>query len=430
MQTKILLVFIISFFSLNAKEINDNILEKENNTAIKNNDVYIMDAAMVDPYGKAHFFIGKFYHKYYISKKFAIASPIVTSSFKKLFANVDAALLHPHNKKGYIFKGTVYYRYNFKTKKIEKEGIIGIDGFKGLQGPFDAALVHPTNNSAYFFKKDKYYRYSFSKRKVDKVGIIGTDGWKGIPKNADAALVYKGKAYFFKGDNYYRYDFSKRKTNQIQLISSRINNNIWHDIFPHIDAAINTKDYRYFEETLIYDLETYSPDRKIGIEVPEKKVVFKQISKIYKGIPSNIDAVLIHPKNKKVYFFIEGQYFRYDRFLRKVDKIGTIGHDGWKKIPASLDGAFTHKNGKVYFFKGTKYYRFNLDTHKIDKIALIKDNWKGVPDNIDAVCNKAYNKNLITFYKKTVEYVYDISKKKVVQWNSFDIDKIFRRQLH
>ena len=387
-KTKILLLFIfISLFSLHAKEIENNTLEKGNNTIVKNNDVYVMDAALVDPYGKAYFFVGKFYHKYNTSSKKLEKRSLIASStdgFNRLISNIDAAFIHPQNKRGYIFKGTVYYRYNFKTKKIEKEGIIS-NGFKGLQGPFDAALVHPTNNSAYFFKDKKYYRYSFSKKKVDKVGVIGTDGWKGIPKNADAALIHSnGKAYFFKDDTYYRYDFTKRKMDKKAAIKKG-----WKGLFKNIDAAedyIPDSNYRseFFRSSYRYYVDEDTPsDENFFLNVPWTNQKEK-ISKKYKGIPSNIDAVLTHPKNKKKYFFIQGQYFRYNETLNKVEKIGTIGHDGWKGVPVPVDAAFVHKNGKAYFFKGAKYYRFNFNTHKVDKVALIKDGFKGVPDNIDA----------------------------------------------
>lgn len=72
-----------------------------------------MDTAFPAPDEKIYFFVGKFYHKYNarsknLEKRSLIANS--TDGFNRLVSDVDAALIHPQNKRGYIFKGTVYYR--------------------------------------------------------------------------------------------------------------------------------------------------------------------------------------------------------------------------------------------------------------------------------------------------------------------------------
>lgn len=57
-------------------------------------------------------------------------------------------------------------------------------------------------------------------------------------------------------------------------------------------------------------------------------------------------------------------------------------------LPADIDGALPWgQTGKTYFFKGDVYYRYDEFDHRMDKgyPKPIKENWFGVPINIDAV---------------------------------------------
>ena len=305
------------------------------------------------PSGKAYFFTGAFFNHYDIQQdKLLGMGKIGKDAWRKLSANVDAALTHP-NKKAYFFKGNHYYRYNFERKEVDKKGVLGQDGWNGLSGPVDAAIMHPKNNCAYFFVGKKYHRFSFSKDKVDKVGTIGVDGWKGLPAQIDAALMHtNGKAYFFKGDHYYRYVFGKGVDKKGQ-----IGKDGWPGLFHKIDAmtimegtsyffegahSMNIKEYNsnYFarkaialDASRVGDSNLFAWNFKYGLKKlttalhpSVDKVYKKRIGyEVFPGVPPNIDGAVKHPKNNKYYFFKGDKYYRYDKNVKKVDKVGTIG---------------------------------------------------------------------------------------------------------
>jgi hypothetical protein len=100
-----------------------------------------------------------------------------------------------------------------------------------------------------------------------------------------------------------------------------------------------------------------------------------------------VNAALLHPRNGKAYFFRGQQYLRFDfASPEHVDKVGTIGVDGWNGVWSNPDAALVHPNGKAYFFKGNQYQRFNFDSpEKVDKTGTIGvDGWKGVWSDLDA----------------------------------------------
>ena len=182
-------------------------------------------------------------------------------------------------------------------------------------------LIAP-NGKHYFYTEKRYFRYS-KDNGLEKIANIASN-WGGIPDNIDGVFVNttNKKAYFFKGSKYNRYDFKKN--------------------------ALDNKELA--------------------------------ISRFWKGVPNDIDAVTNHP-NGKIYFFRGNTYYRYDPKLKKVDKTALISKN-WKGVPNDVAAAFLHKNGKIYFFKGNKYYRYSITSAKVDKSATVgKDGWKELDFN-------------------------------------------------
>src|SRR5262249_4476240 len=106
-----------------------------------------------------------------------------------------------------------------------------------------------------------------------------------------------------------------------------------------------------------------------------------------------IDAALVAPSGKKVYFFTGMRYSRYDVLADRVDlnyplDIATNWHGLWG---SGLDAAVLWpKNGKIYFFHGSSYSRYDFKHDKVD-IGYpfpIVANWRGLEPfsgGIDAV---------------------------------------------
>ena len=90
------------------------------------------------------------------------------------------------------------------------------------------------------------------------------------------------------------------------------------------------------------------------------------------GFPSSVkkvDAALIFGPYRNTYFFVGDKYWRYNEKNMAMDagypkEISSV----WKGVPSNVDAAITWKNGRTYFFKGMKFSFFHLYCfHAIDK---------------------------------------------------------------
>ena len=105
-------------------------------------------------------------------------------------------------------------------------------------------------------------------------------------------------------------------------------------------------------------------------------------SNYYLGVVPS--AAVSHP-NGKTSLFVGDKYYRFDFGKNEVDKVGRIGTDGWRGLPANINAAVKHPNGKTYFFVGNKCYRFDFFQDQVDKVGIIgTDGWRGLPSNINA----------------------------------------------
>ena len=100
-----------------------------------------------------------------------------------------------------------------------------------------------------------------------------------------------------------------------------------------------------------------------------------------------IDDALAH-SNGRTYFFKGDMYWRIDDDCQCVDK----GYpkkisENWKLVPDNIDAVVRWtKDGKTYFFKENLYYKFNdfLGTVDSGYPRPIASGWKDLPNNLDA----------------------------------------------
>jgi len=412
------------------------VLEKNDLTNFRGNfyDDGKFEASVVAPNGKLYFFKGENYQRYdLIKNKLEYSRHFDENNFSKFSEKFwkgkpnycDAAVLHPLNKKVYFFKDGYYYRFDFKSDKVDKKGKIGIDGWKGVPKDINAAIAHPTNNSVYFFKGTKYYRYSFSKHKVDKVATIGVGGWKGVPTNVDIAFMHSnGRAYFFKGENYYRYDFNKRKVDRKRLIKKG-----WKDLIPKIDAVLfndNHDDVHFFRGKNAMNLKISKVLLGAADRVEHDVWIGNKNYKInrgavgvnwYKGVPtSNIDAACKFTiSNIKTYLFFKGKKYYFWNAKTKKTK-GQYIKELWKgKVPNNIDAAVQYENsGDLCLFKGNNYYLISKEGLYFKESGKISSKFKGIPNDIDAVRATDLYGNFI-FYKSTTYYKYSNVSHKILE---------------
>jgi matrix metalloproteinase-14 (membrane-inserted) len=96
----------------------------------------------------------------------------------------------------------------------------------------------------------------------------------------------------------------------------------------------------------------------------------KKVSKVFEGIPDNLDAAFVWPVNNKIYFFKESQYWKFDPHKSPpVSNSYPQPISNWYGIPNNLDSIMQYSNGKTYFFKSGKYYRYDDNALAVDKSA-------------------------------------------------------------
>ncbi len=206
--------------------------------------------------------------------------------------------------------------------------------------------------------------------KVEKVPIPILKGTKiKTLKNAaqkiKATLVApNGKHYFFTEKRYFRYS----KVNGLEKIANIKPN--WSGIPDNIDAVfVHPKNKKaYFFKGSKYNRYNFNTQSLDNNEL--------SIARFWEGVPNDIDAVTNYP-NGKIYFFKGDTYYRYDSTLKKVDKTALISKN-WRGVPNNVAAALLHKNGNVYFFKGYQYFRYNVKLRRVDKIEFIGKGWKGL----------------------------------------------------
>jgi hypothetical protein len=127
--------------------------------------------------------------------------------YKGVPPSVDAGFLHPKNGRYYFFKGDKYYRYNPRTRKVDKIANIR-QGF-GISKVV-AAVGIPETNNIYLFDGINYSLFNVQANKIVSSGTI-TSKFKGVPNWIDAATQGYQGIKFYKKDAVYVYSFTNRK---------------------------------------------------------------------------------------------------------------------------------------------------------------------------------------------------------------------------
>ena len=99
-----------------------------------------------------------------------------------------------------------------------------------------------------------------------------------------------------------------------------------------------------------------------------------------------IDTAFVWGKDK-IFIFLKDYFWMYDILKKKMEKKQKIS-SFWGRLPPNIDAVFTDPDdNETYFSKGSKFYKYDSENEKIAKgyPKYIRDVWKNVPDNIDAV---------------------------------------------
>ncbi|XP_037679528.1 stromelysin-3 [Choloepus didactylus] len=75
---------------------------------------------------------------------------------------------------------------------------------------------------------------------------------------------------------------------------------------------------------------------------------------------SPVHAALVWgPEKNKVYFFRDGDYWRFHPSTRRVDSPVPRRATDWRGVPSKIDGAFQDADGYAYFLRGLLYWKFD-----------------------------------------------------------------------
>lgn len=194
------------------------------------------------------------------------------------------------------------------------------------------------NGKIYFFHTDG--TYSRFDRKTSQLEYYApTTYWKGWPSHwnrPDAAVSWETQhVYFFRGSEYIRYDLNMDQVEYIAPIREYWDKQRWPAYWNNVDAAL------YWD------------------------CLFDDYNSASNPCPPNVISW-----KRKVYFFRDDEYLRYDVTGDRIDdgypKKIIDYWTGWPQHWTRIQGAFDWGNGKLYFFSGEEYLRYDKFFDKVD----------------------------------------------------------------
>ncbi|XP_053313062.1 vitronectin [Spea bombifrons] len=274
----------------------------------------------------------------------------------------------------YAFRGKYFYELDDKK---------ALDGYPklikdvwGIDGPIDSAFTRVNcQGKTYLFKGKHYWRFTD--------GILDSgypreisNGFHKIPDDIDAAFAlpannYQGKekVYFFKGNRYWQYEFKNQPT--------------WEECLETEPSELFTHYVRIQDNSLenLFEL-LFGIWKKSSTEGP------RYISRDWKGVPSNLDAVLPSriyvPRQTRSSLRRSKRRKSRRRNNRRKSNRRTFDHDFLYSLFDDDDDDDEYSDPdwlppeniprcqpiqSVYFFKKDKYYRVNLQTKRVDKVS-------------------------------------------------------------
>lgn len=289
----------------------------------------------------------------------------------------------------YAFRGKYFYELDEKSVRLGYPKLI--KEVWGIEGPIDAAFTRINcEGKTYIFKGSLYWR--FNDGVLDpKFPRNISEGFEGIPNDVDAAIALPAenyltseRVYFFKGKKYWSYDFVKQPSREEceQTSPSLVFDNY---------ARLHEDSWEEFFQFILGGL------RQSGAIGP------RFISRGWRGLPGQVDAAMVGriyvkpslPKRQSRRRSSR-QHRRKYRSQRRWGRWNSQLWD-WPGEPSSessdldwlLDGTSRCRPFQsVYFFVGDKYYRVNLHTRRVDWVypkypRPIAKYWLGCPSDED-----------------------------------------------
>jgi len=203
-------------------------------------------------------------------------------------------------------------------------------------GQFDT-ITSTDQGSVYGFRKEKYYLIGSGT--PQEIGTIASD-WPGLPGgDLDASL------YWPRHRGWYR--------------CVRNNQEQW--CYGSLPGATY-----FFKGSQVWKF--VNKENQWGRS--------EAISEIFQGLPNDIDSAFLWGRNGQTYFIKGNQYYRattyrertavHSGYPRELSVWWTYSDATHQRAIDHVDAALQYSNGKTYFFVDGNYYRFNDNSFKID----------------------------------------------------------------
>jgi len=123
---------------------------------------------------------------------------------------------------------------------------------------------------------------------------------------------------------------------------------------------------------------------------------------------TSIMSAFSHMQDGLTYFFKEDKFWRISKNYQIDSNYPKYLNKKWHGVPTHFDEGFVWGgNWFTYFFKGKNYYRYNNTADRIEDgyPLLIREGWRNLPDNIDAIFTDQERNTY--FFKDDLVYLYD-----------------------
>ncbi|MGH0151444.1 UNVERIFIED_CONTAM: hypothetical protein FKN15_024094 [Acipenser sinensis] len=164
--------------------------------------------------------------------------------------------------------------------------------------------------------------------------------------NFDAVSMIRGELFFFRSRYVWRIRNGRLQEGYPALASRH-----WRGIPEHIDAAFEdgSGNIWFFQG---HSYWIYDGERQVSGPNSVQSL----------GLPvSDIQAALMWgpEKNKKIYLFKSGSYWRFNPAVERVDEVYPRSILDWRGIPMDIDAAFQDSYGYAHFLQGSQYWKFD-----------------------------------------------------------------------
>ena len=148
--------------------------------------------------------------------------------------NLDTVLFVPDLGITYFFKDNLYWRssklYSLDADypRLISENFNGLNEQNGFNGKLDASFVWSGNRRVYFIEENRYWRYDFRTARIEPGYPKRLSIWRGLPSRVtDAFLWLNGVTYFFENERYYRFNDFAFKVEEAYPPYPRLNSENW-----------------------------------------------------------------------------------------------------------------------------------------------------------------------------------------------------------